>query len=473
MRRWLGVLRGWVSLVFSVALLLPILFFVLGILGLYVILYNFGVNFDIDDAMRLWMPLVAIFATASLPLLIYAEFQAIRRERQMQADEEERAESHRRREEEAERLERARQAATRTFRRTAELLNRETYGVEMTDAEKALLDRISSKSPGEREAAWADWQKVKGFYAERLSIERFVVGDEQAGIRSPYQVEMTTAEAALLSTISPRFDPSCLLVDTYLDRGDGRTTQIDIIAICRQGIIVIESKGLGGTVRGRADDAEWMLEASGQRIYNPIRQNNLHVESIYRVFDPTETQLQKAAEAEEFGSLNDALYRCAHEQLEGRSLLFADRKDSDKPMLLVFDDGVRPDFFRIEIPGRERFLDFRSEHAVAYGLVAFGDDDRPPDFQFLPEWIYSLVVFNEGATFPDLRLHSSTRQVAAAHRVTEAIDRILSRDEVLSHAEVMKMAYKIREHRVVPDRDVREAHIRNIQVSTGRYGVLE
>jgi hypothetical protein len=93
---------------------------------------------------------------------------------------------------------------------------------------------------------------------------------------------------AVLDAISSRFDPACLLVDTYLDKGDGTTTQIDIIAICRQGIIVIESKGIGGTIAGRPDDAEWTQKPSQKRMYNPIRQNDLHVKSILRVLQPAE-----------------------------------------------------------------------------------------------------------------------------------------------------------------------------------------
>lgn len=341
------------------------------------------------------------------------------------------------------------------------------------EAREEVKRLLQNEARAKLDEARASKEAIAQFNRERLIGEQFVVGDEQAGIRSPYEVDMTPAEAALLSAISSKFDPSCLLVDTYLDRGDGRTTQVDIIAICRQGVIVIESKGLGGTIRGQADDAEWTLEPSGRRIYNPIRQNALHVESIYRVLDPTEAQLRKAAEGEDFGSLESALYRHAQGQLKGRSLLFADRKDSDKPLLLVFDHGVRPDFFRIQISGHDRFRNFSSEHAVSYGLIAFSDDDSTPDFKFLPEWIHSLVVFNEGTTFPDIRLYSSTCQVAAAHRVSEAIDRILSGDEVLSDTEVMKMTCKIRRHRVVPDKDVREAHIRNIELATGKYGVLE
>jgi hypothetical protein len=149
---------------------------------------------------------------------------------------------------------------------------------------ESVRHRESERLRGERKAQ-AHREKVERFHRDRLDLEPIVVGDPQAGIRSPYEVEMTDREKALLDAISSRFDPSCVLVDTFLDRGDGTTAQIDIIAICRQGIIVIESKGYGGRISGKMDDRYWKHEQSQERFYSPIWQNRSHVESLYRVLD--------------------------------------------------------------------------------------------------------------------------------------------------------------------------------------------
>jgi hypothetical protein len=115
-------------------------------------------------------------------------------------------------------------------------------------------------------------------------LELFPVGNEQSGVFSAYQVEMTDAEIDLIQPIADRFDPYCIFVDTYLRKEDGKTTQIDIIVICNQGIIVIESKGYKGWIYGEGDDQEWTQVLAGgnedYQFYNPIRQNNLHAKVL-------------------------------------------------------------------------------------------------------------------------------------------------------------------------------------------------
>lgn len=358
-----------------------------------------------------------------------------------------------------------------------EALERANKTVHDKDERRVRLEKLEQQretarqfdEKKEQEAAQARRQEeqaymveVERFHTDRLIIERHVVGDEELGIRSPYEVEMTRAEIALLKTISPRFDPSCLLVDTYLNRDDGRTTQIDIIAICQQGIIVIESKGLGGTIRGDVDDAQWIQEPSGWRTNNPIWQNDLHVEVIRRVLEPTETQLWRMLHTGSASqtSPEEVLEESLEESLRDEKHYFRLEEGSDLPSLMVFGGGAR-------------FPNVSSDGVIPHAATALNDDPKFLELKFLPDFIYSLVVFNAGAKFPDLKLYSSTCQVVAAHRVNDALDRILSTSTTLSDADVMKVAHKIRKHRVIPDKDVRETHIRDIQEATGRYGVLE
>jgi hypothetical protein len=91
----------------------------------------------------------------------------------------------------------------------------------------------------------------------------------------------------------------------------------------------------------------------------------------------------------------------------------------------------------------------------------------------LPEGFYSVIVLDAGAKFPDLKFPPEGCYVVGAHRVSDAIDEILSAEPVFSDAEVMEIALEIRKHRIVPTQVVREVHIANIQLATGRDRVLE
>jgi hypothetical protein len=97
----------------------------------------------------------------------------------------------------------------------------------------------------------------------------------------------------------------------------------------------------------------------------------------------------------------------------------------------------------------------------------------PSDLKLPPGAVYSVIVFDAGAKFPDLKFPPDRCYVLGAHRFEEAIDGILAREPVLSDAEVMELAYEIRKHRIVPTKEVREAHIHDIQRAIGRDRVLE
>jgi hypothetical protein len=100
-------------------------------------------------------------------------------------------------------------------------------------------------------------------------------------------------------------------------------------------------------------------------------------------------------------------------------------------------------------------------------------NSSPSDLRLPPGAVYSVIVFDAGTTFPDLRFPPEGCYVLGAHRFGEAIDRILAREPVLSDAEVMEIAYEIRKHRIAPTKEVREAHIRDIQTAIGRDRVME
>lgn len=62
-----------------------------------------------------------------------------------------------------------------------------------------------------------------------------------------------------------------------------RTAEIDVLAISRKGIFVIETKSWNGIVRGSAEENHWtVLYPSGRSraLYNPVLQNQGHVRHV-------------------------------------------------------------------------------------------------------------------------------------------------------------------------------------------------
>ena len=73
------------------------------------------------------------------------------------------------------------------------------------------------------------------------------------------------------------------LFNVYLPKGEGETTEIDVLMICSQGIYVFESKNYSGWIFGSEDQLKWtQCFKSGQRehFYNPIKQNRTHIKAL-------------------------------------------------------------------------------------------------------------------------------------------------------------------------------------------------
>ncbi len=72
---------------------------------------------------------------------------------------------------------------------------------------------------------------------------------------------------------------NCLIPD-----GSGGSTEIDMIAVGRQGVFVYESKNYLGNVYGDTGDLYWteQLGNSSRRFYNPVRQNEGHIKKLGR-----------------------------------------------------------------------------------------------------------------------------------------------------------------------------------------------
>jgi len=87
-------------------------------------------------------------------------------------------------------------------------------------------------------------------------------------------------EAAVSAVLRARFTHTA--DDLLLRFGDGRYSQIDHLALTPHGILVLESKNLGGLLYGDPDQPYWTQVIGPQRhtFYNPLKQNGTHVAAV-------------------------------------------------------------------------------------------------------------------------------------------------------------------------------------------------
>jgi hypothetical protein len=75
------------------------------------------------------------------------------------------------------------------------------------------------------------------------------------------------------------------LFNLYLPKGNGRTTEIDVLMIHQKGLFVFESKNLDGWIFGDAKRDVWVqtlpqgtgMPARKEYFYNPLKQNDAHI----------------------------------------------------------------------------------------------------------------------------------------------------------------------------------------------------
>ena len=77
--------------------------------------------------------------------------------------------------------------------------------------------------------------------------------------------------------------------DVIIPGENGRTSQIDNILFAQNGIWVIETKNYSGRIYGNENDREWTQVLNYGRtknhFYNPLKQNETHVNNLKRLFD--------------------------------------------------------------------------------------------------------------------------------------------------------------------------------------------
>ena len=79
------------------------------------------------------------------------------------------------------------------------------------------------------------------------------------------------------------FIPEQILRNVYIKKEDGKYTEIDLVVVCRKGLIVCESKNYSGTIYGNINDSYWtqfIRKNSKHKFLNPIFQNEGHIKAL-------------------------------------------------------------------------------------------------------------------------------------------------------------------------------------------------
>lgn len=90
----------------------------------------------------------------------------------------------------------------------------------------------------------------------------------------------------ILELLKSGFNSGALFHDLYLEKYNGRHTQIDLVLATKVGLIVFEVKDYGGWIFGKGNQNQWtQVLAYGRdkyRFYNPVRQNAGHIKTLQK-----------------------------------------------------------------------------------------------------------------------------------------------------------------------------------------------
>jgi hypothetical protein len=91
----------------------------------------------------------------------------------------------------------------------------------------------------------------------------------------------------VLKILKSGIKPTAIYHDLYLNIGNGKYSQIDLVVATKVGIVVFEIKEYNGWIFGTENQRNWtQLLAYGKRkyqFYNPIFQNKKHIEDLKKI----------------------------------------------------------------------------------------------------------------------------------------------------------------------------------------------
>lgn len=92
----------------------------------------------------------------------------------------------------------------------------------------------------------------------------------------------------VLKILKSGIKSSAIFHDIYLNNGNGKYSQIDLVVATKVGIVVFEVKEYSGWIFGTENQINWtQILAYGKRkykFYNPILQNKKHVEDLKKLY---------------------------------------------------------------------------------------------------------------------------------------------------------------------------------------------
>jgi len=93
-----------------------------------------------------------------------------------------------------------------------------------------------------------------------------------------------TERDLVLKLLKHKIPSQTIFHDLYVKKNNGKFSQIDIVVATKAGIVVFEVKDFSGWIFGNGHQANWTtVLAYGKRkfrFYNPIMQNNKHIEDL-------------------------------------------------------------------------------------------------------------------------------------------------------------------------------------------------
>ncbi|GHU97132.1 topoisomerase [Clostridia bacterium] len=93
----------------------------------------------------------------------------------------------------------------------------------------------------------------------------------------------STGERLTYRILDSRFSRKNIFRNVYLQRPDGKYTEIDLVAVNVKGVFVFESKNYSGWIFGSETQKEWtqsMPTGFKNKFYNPIKQNESHIKAL-------------------------------------------------------------------------------------------------------------------------------------------------------------------------------------------------
>ena len=100
---------------------------------------------------------------------------------------------------------------------------------------------------------------------------------------SEYKDTGSIGERHTYRILDEHFHKSTILRNVYLEKKNGLSTEIDLLAVTAQGILVVESKNLSGTIYGSEEQKQWTQFLPPKQKFsfpNPVIQNETHIKAL-------------------------------------------------------------------------------------------------------------------------------------------------------------------------------------------------